>query len=80
MVEVSSSRVHKGAAVEKVTDEVGHYSVVCCAGDDRTDETMFDLGLSELVSIKVGEGPTHAKYRIADPAAFRQFLRGLLDP
>jgi trehalose 6-phosphate synthase/phosphatase len=79
MVEVSSSRVHKGAAVEKVVDEIGRYGMILCAGDDRTDETMFELGLPRLISIKVGEGTTQAQHRIADPADFRQFLRTLLE-
>jgi trehalose 6-phosphate synthase/phosphatase len=79
MVEISSSRVHKGVAVEKVADEKGRYSVILCAGDDRTDESMFELGLNGLMSIKIGEGVTRAQYRITDPAALRKFLRAVIE-
>ena len=44
------------------------------AGDDCSDETMFELNTPELLSIKVGDGPTQARFRVADPARLRQFL------
>lgn|GEM_PF-5737964 len=46
--------------------------------DDQTDESMFELKLPHLISIKVGAGPSRARYRFADPAAFRAFLQTAL--
>jgi hypothetical protein len=50
------------------------YECVLCAGDDRTDESMFVLNTPGLLSVKVGDGATQAGFRVADPALLRQFL------
>ena len=78
IVEVVSSRINKGEAVRQ--DLLGkEYQLVVCVGDDRTDESMFELADDDRwLSVKVGGGVTHAKYRVADPAALRAFLRGVL--
>ena len=83
IVEVTASPVNKGAAVlrvlEKSRAESGHgYSLVLVAGDDATDESMFRLDVPGLVSVKVGEGDTHARFRVDSPAAFRALLEGAL--
>lgn len=49
-----------------------------CAGDDQTDESMFDIEAPNLISIKVGPEPSRAKYRLRDPATFRNFLTATL--
>jgi trehalose 6-phosphate phosphatase len=52
-------------------------SVVLFAGDDLTDEDVFaDLRPGDL-GVKVGEGPTLAAHRIADPAAVVALLTEL---
>lgn len=51
------------------------YDLILCAGDDQTDESMYQLGLANLISIKVGDRQTIAQYRLPTPAAFRAFLR-----
>ncbi len=77
IVELSSVHVSKGAAVSRILAEKD-YEAVLCVGDDLTDETMFALSGQNLVTIKVGDGPTRAKCRVADPAALRRFLAGVL--
>ena len=79
IVEISSVHVSKGAAVSRILSEKD-YDVVLCVGDDLTDESMFALNGENLITIKVGEGPTRAKCRVADPAALRQFLEDVLRP
>jgi trehalose 6-phosphate synthase/phosphatase len=74
IVEVSASQVNKGAAVAQVLAEEHPYECVLCAGDDRTDEGMFALNRPGLISVKVGDGPTQAAFRVADPAMLREFL------
>jgi hypothetical protein len=52
IVEVCAAQVNKGAAVAQVLEEEGPYESVVCAGDDRSDETMFELNTPELLSVK----------------------------
>jgi trehalose 6-phosphate synthase/phosphatase len=75
MVEATAAENNKGAAVARVLDELGHYELALCAGDDLTDEGMFELSRPRLVTIKVGSGTTQARFRVSDPANFRRFLR-----
>jgi len=77
IVEVTSSHINKGAALEHFW-QVKYYANALCAGDDQTDESMFRLTYPNLISIKIGTGHTHAKYRISSPAEFRAFLARLL--
>ncbi len=77
MVEVNAAEINKGAAVARVLEKLPDYGLAICAGDDLTDEGMFELTLPRLLTIKVGPGPTQARFRIADPAAFRKFLGDL---
>jgi trehalose 6-phosphate synthase/phosphatase len=74
IVEVSAAQVNKGAAVARLLAEQHPYECVLCAGDDRTDEGMFALNTPGLLSVKVGDGPTQAAFRVADPAMLREFL------
>ena len=77
IVEIASTMVNKGAAVSRLLEETPH-DLVLCAGDDQTDESMFRLDPANLVSVKVGAGPTLAKFRAGSPAAFRRFLHEVL--
>jgi trehalose 6-phosphate synthase/phosphatase len=74
MVEVTAAENNKGSAVSRVLDQLGHYQLALCAGDDLTDESMFELSRPRLVTVKVGSGTTQARFRVSDPATFRQFL------
>jgi trehalose 6-phosphate synthase/phosphatase len=74
MVEVTAAENNKGAAVIRVLEQNDNYGVALCAGDDLTDESMLELSGPRLVTIKIGTGPTQARFRVSDPAAFRQFL------
>ena len=74
IVEVSAAQVNKGAAVGWILEQDKEYAIVLCAGDDQPDESMFKLCVPHLLSIKVGDGPTQAQFRVADPASFRRFL------
>jgi trehalose 6-phosphate synthase/phosphatase len=73
IIEASAATISKGAAVRRLLKEI-KYDLVLCAGDDQTDESMFELKLPHLISIKVGPNPSRAKYRLPNPEAFRKFL------
>ena len=77
MVEVTAAENNKGAAVAGVLEQNDSYEVALCAGDDLTDESMFEISEPRLLTIKVGVGPTQARFRVSDPATFRKFLDGL---
>ncbi|HWE93493.1 MAG TPA: bifunctional alpha,alpha-trehalose-phosphate synthase (UDP-forming)/trehalose-phosphatase [Tepidisphaeraceae bacterium] len=77
IVEVTAADVNKGAAVRRIIGGE-NYDLVVCAGDDQTDESMFRLDVPGLLTIKVGEGNTQARYRVPTPAAFRKLLNEAL--
>ncbi|CAN5550687.1 bifunctional alpha,alpha-trehalose-phosphate synthase (UDP-forming)/trehalose-phosphatase [soil metagenome] len=73
IVEVTAAEISKGGAVRRLMHEQ-NYDLVLCAGDDQTDESMFEIEGPNVLSIKVGAEPSRAHYRLRDPAAFRAFL------
>ncbi len=79
IIEASAATISKGAAVRRLLREKS-YDLTLCAGDDQTDESMFELNVPNLVSIKVGSHPSRAKYRLHDPAEFREFLQRTFAP
>lgn len=48
-----------------------------CIGDDRTDEDMFKVGGERVLSVKVGEGPTSASYRLENQKEVLVFLKAM---
>jgi len=79
IVEATAAQISKGAAVRRLLEEKA-YALVLCAGDDQTDESMFEIEGPNMVSIKIGREPSRAKYRLRDPAAFRTFIADALAP
>lgn len=77
IVEVSSIRVNKGIVLDRFFAE-HHYPAAICAGDDETDESMFRMADERVLTIKIGEGHTAARFRMEDPAELRRFLTQLL--
>jgi len=65
VVEILSNGTGKGIAVKKLF-AADKFDFVLSIGDDATDEEMFEyfLPYSRAVTIKVGEGRTHAKYKL----------------
>ena len=59
-------------------EQNGEYEIALCAGDDLTDESMFELSDQRLLAIKVGIGTTQARFRLPDPVSFRQLLGATL--
>jgi len=77
IVEVSSLQLNKGLVMEHFI-KLHHYDAVLCAGDDETDESMFQLEHENLISVKVGSEETRADFKVIDPATFRDFLKKAL--
>jgi trehalose 6-phosphate phosphatase len=78
VVEVAVTEATKGAAVRLLREALGVQGVLYI-GDDVTDETVLaSLGEAD-VGVKVGEGETAARHRVASPEAVREVLRALVD-
>jgi trehalose 6-phosphate phosphatase len=76
IVEVSVSSATKASAVGRLRRRSGATAVLF-VGDDVTDEDVFaDLGEGD-VGVKVGDGPTAAPHRVADPSEAVALLRRL---
>jgi trehalose 6-phosphate synthase/phosphatase len=75
IVEVTPAGITKGAAVRAIAARGAPCEWIVVAGDDVTDESMFELDLPNLLSIKVGDGATAARYRVVSPENLRGLLR-----
>lgn len=79
--EVKPSGKDKGSAIEEFASEPPFADrLPVFVGDDLTDELAFHV-VNRLGghSVKVGPGGTCARWRIADSAAVRRWLRGYVD-
>jgi trehalose 6-phosphate phosphatase len=77
VLEIAVTDADKGSALRRLRDETRAAAAVYL-GDDRTDEDGFRaLGSADDVTVKVGEGPTAARYRVADPDAALELLEHL---
>jgi len=63
IIEVAPRNVNKGHVVRELL-RLHRPDFVLCAGDDYSDEGMFQALDSTAYSIKVGSGETHASYRV----------------
>ena len=78
VLELAVTDADKGSAVTRLRDELGAAAVLYL-GDDRTDEDVFATLGPDDAGIKVGEGETTARYRVAEPVAVGAVLRTLGD-
>lgn len=77
ILEVKPRGVSKAEAVQYLRERYAP-DMVLMAGDDYTDEDMFATAREGDVSIKVGLGPTEARYRVGSVVAVRGFLKKLM--
>jgi trehalose 6-phosphate synthase/phosphatase len=77
VVEVRPAWAHKGAVVAWLDAADGPADFRLGIGDDRTDEDLFEHLPAEAWTVRVGQGPSRARYRLADTAAVREFLNQL---
>lgn len=75
VLEVKDSRVNKGFGAALFT-ETDMYDFIFIAGDDQTDEDMFNIA-PNAYSIKVGHGYSHANYRVSNITELLDILKVL---
>lgn len=77
VVEIRLAGKNKGDIVRSVQ---GAYDFVMCAGDDRTDESMFSVctGKEDYFSVVVGKKESAAEFFVDSPEAFVGMLQSLL--
>jgi trehalose 6-phosphate synthase/phosphatase len=72
-VEVRPAWAHKGSVVGWL--EAGAPAEFRLAmGDDRTDEDLFEQLPPDAWTVRVGQGPSRARFRLPDPWTVRAFL------
>ena len=78
VVEVKAAGINKGQAAHRWMCRDG-LGFVLAMGDDRTDEDMFEVAADTAWTIKVGHGPTHARYSAKSVAEARRLLTALVE-
>ncbi len=74
VIEIKSLENSKGITASRLlTDK--NYDFILAAGDDVTDETMFEKLPESAYSLKIGLGNTSAKYNLYDVEEFRKLLK-----
>jgi len=82
VVEVSYRKVTKGPVMRRICEEKAVFGEpfvsVLVAGDDTSDESMFERSPHDFLTVKVGPALTAAKFRVGSPAELRRFLWQLI--
>jgi len=79
VLEIRPFGVHKGRIVAQLSTERLAGTAVVAIGDDRTDEDLFAALPAEAITIRVGPGPTRARFRLEGISAVRALLQALVD-
>lgn len=74
VIEIKSLENSKGRMASRLVS-AKEYDFILAAGDDMTDETMFEKLPENAFSIKIGLGNTSAKYNLYDVEEFRNLLK-----
>ena len=78
VLEITLTDADKGTALRRLVAEIGA-SAAMYLGDDVTDEDGFRALRPDDLTVKIGDGPTAARYQIADTAGALAVLRRLGD-
>jgi trehalose 6-phosphate phosphatase len=78
VVELGVLQLDKGSALQRL-QQACSAEVVVFLGDDVTDEAAFEVLRPQDVGVKVGQGPTAARWRIDDPPAAARLLTELAE-
>ena len=79
IVEVKSLEVNKGKAAARWIDKYNNADFIMTFGDDWTDEDTFKAMPEHAITIKVGNAPSIAEFRIQSYKDVRKFLRSITE-
>jgi trehalose 6-phosphate synthase/phosphatase len=79
VIEIRPYGIHKGRIVPPLPPETLSSTAVLAIGDDRTDEDLFAALPPEAITIRVGPGPTQARFRLDGVPAVRALLQSLVE-
>jgi trehalose 6-phosphate synthase/phosphatase len=79
IVEVKPVWANKGEVLTRLADETGTPDFLFAAGDDRTDEDLFERLSETAWTVHVGTRQTRARYRVASPAELHALLARLAE-
>jgi trehalose-phosphatase len=78
VIELSVVPTDKGTALREIRHRVGATAALVI-GDDESDEDAFATLCGPDVGVKIGDGPTRAEFRVADPTEAARLLAGLAE-
>jgi len=73
LLEVRNTGVNKGRSVRRFLER-GDWDFILSVGDDRTDEDVFAVLPPSAFSLKIGSGPTSARFTLKGVEACRALL------
>jgi len=73
-VEVRVAWAHKGEVTARLLEQAPDADFILGAGDDRTDEDLFERLPASAVTVHLGRGHSRAAYRLDAPEHLRAFL------
>ena len=76
VVEVKPRGANKGRAAHRWFADPS-YDFLLAAGDDRTDEDVFETAPEGAWTVHVGDGPTAARFALKSPYEMRELLEAL---
>ena len=79
VIEIRPYGIHKGRIVPPLPPERLATTTVLAIGDDRTDEDLFEALPAEAITVRVGPGPTRARFRLDGVPAVRTLLYSLVE-
>jgi trehalose 6-phosphate synthase/phosphatase len=79
VIEIRPYGIHKGRIVPPLSPDAIAGTTVLAMGDDRTDEDMFAALPPDAITIRVGPGPTQARFRLDGVPGVRALLHSLVE-
>ena len=76
VIEIKQGNYDKGLIASQILAK-RHFDFIMAAGDDLTDERLFARLPPGAFTIKIGDSPTQARFRISTQNEFIAFLRQL---
>jgi trehalose 6-phosphate synthase/phosphatase len=77
VLEVKSVLFNKGTAINKFIETDG-FNFIMAIGDDNTDEDLFKVLPKSAYTIKIGSGPSFAKFSLKDQSQVYKLLNTLI--